>query len=313
MAFGLDTDSFLNALFRMAHRRCMPKDVISDNGTNFVGAAKELKQLISGLNSDVLKSNLANKSVKWLFNPPHAPYFGGVFESLVKSAKRAIYAILSSGDVSDEELMTAFTGAEALLNSRPLTYKSAHPQDHVPLTPNHFLHGQVGRNFAPELDSTSFSTKKQWRRVQELIRHVWKRWMREWLPTLNIRKKWITPSRDIQVDAVVIVVSPDTPRGVWPLGRVLKTYPGKDDHFALSPLEVSLNYPRAFVLLSTLDDLGSVQASNTDKAATMLPPTEDAFKLQIICRLQKVSGLPLLNTAPALVAKTLHMIMNLKV
>ncbi|XP_071118402.1 uncharacterized protein [Haliotis cracherodii] len=238
MAFGLDTDSFLNALFRMAHRRGMPKEVISDNGTNFVGAAKELKQLISGLNSDVIKSTLANKSVKWLFNPPHAPYFGGVFESLVKSAKRAIYAILSSGDVSDEELMTAFTGAEALLNSRPLTNQSAHPQDDVPLTPNHFLHGQVGGDFAPELDSTSFSPKKRWRRVQELIRHVWKRWMREWLPTLNVRKKWFTPSRDIQVDDVVIVVSPDTPRGVWPLGRVLKTYPGKDDHIRVLDVQV---------------------------------------------------------------------------
>ncbi|XP_071086517.1 uncharacterized protein [Haliotis cracherodii] len=208
MAFGLDTDSFLNALFRMAHRRGMPKEVISDNGTNFVGAAKELKQLFSGLNSDVMKSSLANKSVKWLFNPPHAPYFGGVFESSVKSAKRAIYAILSSGDVSDEELMTAFTGAEALLNSRPLTYQSAHPRDDVPLTPNHFLHGQVGGDFAPKLDSTSFSPKKRWRRAQELIRHVWKRWMKEWLPTLNIRKKWFTPSRDIQVDDFVIVVSP---------------------------------------------------------------------------------------------------------
>ena len=47
---------------------------------------------------------------------------GGVHEKMIKSAKRATYAILGSADVTDEDLMTAFTGAEALINSRPLTY-----------------------------------------------------------------------------------------------------------------------------------------------------------------------------------------------
>jgi hypothetical protein len=45
---------------------------------------------------------------------------------------------------------TVVTGAEALINSRPLTYQSVHPNDDVPLTPNHFLHGQMGGIFAPE-------------------------------------------------------------------------------------------------------------------------------------------------------------------
>ncbi|KAL9979989.1 hypothetical protein ACROYT_G008519 [Oculina patagonica] len=62
---------------------------------------------------------------------------------------------------SYEELETAFTGAEALLNSRPLTYQSANPEDDVPLTPNHFLFGQVGGQFAPETaDEISFNQRK---------------------------------------------------------------------------------------------------------------------------------------------------------
>jgi len=32
---------------------------------------------------------------------------------------------LTNAEVTDEELMTAFCGAEALINSRPLTYQSA--------------------------------------------------------------------------------------------------------------------------------------------------------------------------------------------
>ena len=68
---------------------------------------------------------------------------------MIKSAKRASFAILGSADVTDDELVTAFTGAEALINSRPLTYQSANPSDDTPITPNHFLVGQVGGQFAP--------------------------------------------------------------------------------------------------------------------------------------------------------------------
>ena len=45
VAFSLDTDSFLNAFFRMASRRGLPEDVVCDNGTNFVGGSNELKEL----------------------------------------------------------------------------------------------------------------------------------------------------------------------------------------------------------------------------------------------------------------------------
>ena len=89
---------------------------------------------------------VANKGVKWHFNPPLAPHFGGVHETMIKSAKRAIDAILGNADINDEELMTAIIGGEGLINSRPLTYQSENPADDVRLTPNHFLHGQVGVN-----------------------------------------------------------------------------------------------------------------------------------------------------------------------
>ena len=51
----------------------------------------------------------------------------------MKAAKKAIYAVLSSSDVTDEELITVVTGAESLLNSRPLTYLSANIKNDVPV------------------------------------------------------------------------------------------------------------------------------------------------------------------------------------
>ena len=161
MAYGLETDSFLNAFFRMTSRRGLPEEMISDNGSNFVGAERELRQLVAQLDQDKIVSSVANRGEKWNFNPPLAPHFGGVHETMIKAAKRAVYAILGSADVTDKELTTAFTGAEALINSRPLTYQSANPLDDLPLTLNHFLFGQVGGHFAPEtVDSSQFSPQK---------------------------------------------------------------------------------------------------------------------------------------------------------
>jgi hypothetical protein len=44
-------------------------------------------------------ASTANKGVKWHFNPPLAPHFRGVFETMVKPAKEAICAILGSADI----------------------------------------------------------------------------------------------------------------------------------------------------------------------------------------------------------------------
>ena len=150
---------------------------------------------------------LANRGVKWSFNPPSSPHFGGVFEIMIKSVKKTIAATMGNIDVTDEELVTAFAGAEALINSRPLTYQSADPLDNVPLTPNHFLFGQAGGCFAPDgVDETPFNHKKRWRRVQEIVKHFWGRWMREWLPMLHSRKKWRAVVPNINEGDVVLVI-----------------------------------------------------------------------------------------------------------
>ena len=175
----------------MCNRRGVPEEMLSDNGTNFVGANQELQQMtIQMFQSSKLTENLIDKGIKWSFNPPSAPHFGGVVETMIKAAKRAILTILGNADVNDEELMTAFTGAESLINSRPLTYQSANPEDDIPLTPNHFLHGQIGGQFAPQaVEEVSHNPRKRWRRIQELTRHFWHRWMREWVPSLSPRRK----------------------------------------------------------------------------------------------------------------------------
>jgi len=158
---------------------------------------------------------------------------------MIKAAKRAIFAILQNADVNDEELLTAFTGAESLINSRPLTYQIANPNDTVPLTPNHFLIGQIGGRFAPEIDmETNYNPRKRWRRIQELIAHFWGRWMREWVPSLSCRKKWYKSQKNLEEGDIVMIISPESPRAHWPLGKVIEVYPGQDGYVRSVKLQV---------------------------------------------------------------------------
>ena len=92
---------------------------------------------------------------------------------MVKAAKKAIYAVIGERDVNDEGLITVFAEVESLLNSRLLTYQSSDPRDDVPLTPNHFLHGQMGGQLAPEsFETTSLHPRQRWPKVQDIISRV---------------------------------------------------------------------------------------------------------------------------------------------
>ena len=116
IAYGLDTDSFLNAFSRMVNRCGVPEDIVSDNGTNFVSSERELRELVEALDKDKMRRWSADRGIKWHFNPPLATHFGGIHKSMVKSAKRAIKAALGNADVGDLNLTTFFTGVENFLN-----------------------------------------------------------------------------------------------------------------------------------------------------------------------------------------------------
>ncbi|XP_029159724.1 uncharacterized protein LOC114931739, partial [Nylanderia fulva] len=82
------TEGFLAALSRFTSRRGLPSHIYSDNGTNFIGADKELRNAFRVIIQDpILKSQIANDRITWHFNPPAAPHFGGVWEANVKNVK----------------------------------------------------------------------------------------------------------------------------------------------------------------------------------------------------------------------------------
>ena len=112
-----------------------------------------------------------------------------------------------------------------------MTYLSSDIRDELPLTPNHFLYGHQGHPFVPEgVDETRYMQCRRWGRIQELVVHVWKMWMKEIVPQLNRRMKWKKEEKNLKVGDVVVVITPETTRGHWPLGRVEEIFPGKDGY-----------------------------------------------------------------------------------
>ena len=75
---GMDTDSFIHALRRFMSRRGRPQEMKSDNGTNFVGGNRELKEAINQWNKDKLHQHFLQQEIKLIPNPPKSSHVGGV-------------------------------------------------------------------------------------------------------------------------------------------------------------------------------------------------------------------------------------------
>ncbi|XP_065197638.1 uncharacterized protein LOC135829160 [Sycon ciliatum] len=228
LAHDLSTDSTLMAIRRFISRRGCPLVIHSDNGTNFKGAAKELRQAIRELNEARIQDQLSHDGITWSFNPPAAPHMGGAWERLVGSIKTALHAILKERHPKEETLLTALAEAEALVNSRPLTHVSLDAADDEALTPNHFLIGSSCAILQGIAQAGDVSLRRQWRVAQALADMFWRRWVREYLPTLARRTKWNRQTKQLVVNDIVIIADDNAPRGSWPKGVVSAVHPGRD-------------------------------------------------------------------------------------
>lgn len=136
---SLDTDSFINALRRFIAQRRQVVELRSDNGTNFVGAERELKKAIQEWNTAKMEDALLQQGIKWMFNTPAASNHGGVWECLIRSIRKILNTTLRTQSLDEESLQTFFCEAEAIINGKPITTPSSDPNDLKALSPNHLL------------------------------------------------------------------------------------------------------------------------------------------------------------------------------
>ena len=75
---SMDASSFLQAFLRFAARRGMPRLVFSDNGTNLVGARRQLQKELRDMDQSTLRNLAAQNGMLWEFSPRKGSHFGGV-------------------------------------------------------------------------------------------------------------------------------------------------------------------------------------------------------------------------------------------
>lgn len=224
----LTTTAFIAALHRFAARRSCPTTIYCDNGTNFVGANNVMKKYLTNDNPDIQKFE-RHTGITFEFNPPAAPHMGGIWEASVKSVKGHLFRTIGTTVLYYEELLTLCCRIEAMLNSRPITPLSSDPNDLEPLTPGHFLVGRpLNAPPEPEHSDVQISKLRRWDLVHAFAQSIWRRWQKEYLHTLQQRKKWNQETPNMQKGTLVLIHEDNLPPLKWKLGRVIATFPGSD-------------------------------------------------------------------------------------
>nr|XP_049699691.1 uncharacterized protein LOC110382053 [Helicoverpa armigera] len=229
----LSSKAFIAAFRRFTARRGHCQDLFSDNGTNFVGANRQLREMFDRAKSSLpreVEYLLSLEQTTWHFIPPHAPNFGGLWEAGVRSVKTHLYKVIGDSTLTYEELSTVLTQVEACLNSRPITVMSDDPNEPQALTPGHFLVGEPLINI-PDEDNSNHNIVglDRWRLTQKIVNNFWKRWYKEYLVNLNQRHKWNVKTSEPEVGDVVILKDDGIPPAKWILGKIIKKYYGPDN------------------------------------------------------------------------------------
>ena len=241
----LTSEAFIACLRRFVARRGKLETIMSDNGTNFVGSNREIKELYRFLGQQKTQTTIgmfcSSQGITWKFIPERALHFGGLWEAAVRSIKKHLRRVINDQKLTFEELSTVLAQVEACLNSRPLTPIPGSEETLEVLTPGHFL---IGRPLEalPDHPTTCrpISLLKRWQLVQAITRDFWRRWSTEYLTSLGKIHKWHHPSRNIQVNDIVLLKDDEfVPTTKWLLARVIEVYPGSDSRVRVVTLKTS--------------------------------------------------------------------------
>ena len=124
--------------------------------------------------------------MQWSFNLENAPWWGGVFERMIKSVKRCLRKTIGQAKLTHDELLTALTEVEMIVNSRPLSYLSTEDIEE-PLTPSHLLIGRRVFNLPDgdlhcgliegnDMEFTHESLNRRMDHLNKTLNYFWKRW-----------------------------------------------------------------------------------------------------------------------------------------
>ncbi len=141
--------------------------------------------------------------------------------------------------MTEEVLRTVLVEIDGILNSKPLCYTSLDVADPDPVTPNMLLMGRPDSSLPQVIyPESELLSKRRWRHSQILSDQFWKRFLRNYLPELQVRQKWQREAENLQPGTVVMIVDHQLPRAQWPVGQVTKVFPREDGRARTAEVEV---------------------------------------------------------------------------
>ncbi|XP_035222684.1 uncharacterized protein LOC118195468 [Stegodyphus dumicola] len=182
----------------------------------------------------------------------------GWWERLVRVVKELLRRTLGNAVLTTEELYTVLCDCESIINSRPLTYVSENPDDLIPLSPAMFLIENRSLD-VPDVDlCDSKGLRKRARHRQKLLNDLRHRFRKEYLGLLFQNKK--DPSSELRLGEIVLIGDDIKKRMHWPLAKVIRLIPGKDDKVRTVELKT-----RAGTLLRPIQRVFPLEVQLTDK------------------------------------------------
>ena len=230
----LSTASFMLCFERFINRRGFPQHVYSDNGSNFIGAARTLgtpTQLPYDLQDFTAKTaDLQAHGVSWHFIPARSPHCGGIWESGIRRMKEELRKTLHHFTPTAAEFHHLLITAEAVLNSRPLLPISLEEADGAQvITPGHFLIRRPIRAHPQDIPPPKDGLRKvRWSLLRAETEQLWKRWHTAYVQSLQPRQKWTRQQPNISVGDIVLLKDDSLKLHSWPLAKVTDVSPGPD-------------------------------------------------------------------------------------
>ncbi|CAK1597481.1 unnamed protein product [Parnassius mnemosyne] len=241
---GLETHSFLSAFRRFIARRGKPRVVVSDNGTTFRGADRELRKLYDFLNtsSNELTTSCTEQGIVWKFVPSYSPHMNGLAEGAVKSCKYHLKRVLKQSLLTYEGFSTVLIQIEGIFNSRPLCpIPFSDSEVFQVLTPAHFLIGRTPVAIPDyQYDEVPTNRLKYFQQLQQIYQSFWKGFSRDYVGLLQQRGKWqSSKGPTLAAGSIVLIKDKHTPPCHWRLARIIETHPGGDGVTRVATLKTS--------------------------------------------------------------------------
>uniref|UniRef100_A0A1X7UPV8 DUF5641 domain-containing protein n=1 Tax=Amphimedon queenslandica TaxID=400682 RepID=A0A1X7UPV8_AMPQE len=193
---------------------------------------------------------LEENVIQWTFNVERAPWWGGVFEGLIRSVKRCLRKVVGRAKLTREELLTVVTEVEMIVNSQPLSYVS-HDDLEEPVTPSHLLIERRVLSFPDrqcydgddeDYNATPQLLSMRMKYFNHMIDEFWSRW--------NNEKR----------------------RGFWNLGKIEDTIVGADREIRCAVVRVFTGETRSKLLKRPIQKLFPLEVNENDN---LIPDSQD--------------------------------------